>query len=941
MVKSYQRFEQSASFGVISGNSNCIWLPPVDSKKKINNPGQIITSSLENINIWDIKTSERIALLTDGLPIGSTDANSTKPAEVTYLKYHEETNLLAAGYSDGVIKIWDLVSKTVLLNFNGHKSGITVLNFDSTGTRLISGSRDSDIIVWDLVSEVGLYKLRSHKDNITGISLQDENWLISTSKDGLIKIWDLKIQQCIETHIAHTGECWALGVNNNLVLTTSADSQLKLWELNLNNENGSKLIEIGIYEKQSKQRGMDIKFITNTDNVTFFMIQNADKTVEVFRIRTNDEITKALKKREKRLLEKGLTSEEIQLNIKESHISTLMHPFQIVRSFYKIKAAHWTFATNNKLELVVTTSGNTIDYFSIPYEKRKPTQATPNKLHTIELQGLRNDIRSLDLSDDNKLLATATNGLLKIWNIKTKLCIRTFECGYALTCKFLPGGLLVIVGTRDGQLQLFDLATSTQIANIDNAHDAAIWSLDITSDGKRLVTGSADKTIKFWNFQLEKSLIPGTTDKFENKLTLNHDTTLELGEDILSLKISPEDKLLAVSLLDNTVKVFFMDTMKFFLSLYGHKLPVLSIDISFDSKLIITSSADKNIKIWGLDFGDCHKSLFAHQDSIMNVKFVPESHNFFSCSKDSVVKYWDGDKFECIQKLSGHQSEVWSLAIANDASFVVSTSHDHSIRIWEETDDQVFLEEEREKEMEEQYEDTLLASLEEGNGDDVYKRDVQGENGQMESTDVHKQTMESLKASERLMEALDLGMNEIESKEKYDKDLKLWEKKKLAEKPIKPTGNAILLAIRKSPEEYIMDTLTKIKPSQLEDALLVFPFSYVLRFLKFIDIVIQNKKLLNNHLPLICKNLFFIIKSNHNELVSQKNEALKLQINRVKSQLRKSLQANEDDLGFNLQGLKFIKQQWNLKHNFEFTDNLINDETTDKFVKKRVFETLS
>jgi len=68
------------------------------------------------------------------------------------------------------------------------------------------------------------------------------------------------------------------------------------------------------------------------------------------------------------------------------------------------------------------------------------------------------------------------------------------------------------------------------------------------------------------------------------------------------------------------VQVFFMDTLKFFLSLYGHKLPVLTMDISSDSTLLISGSADKNIKIWGLDFGDCHRSLFAHADSIMQVQ---------------------------------------------------------------------------------------------------------------------------------------------------------------------------------------------------------------------------------------------------------------------------------------------------------------------------------
>ena len=103
-------------------------------------------------------------------------------------------------------------------------------------------------------------------------------------------------------------------------------------------------------------------------------------------------------------------------------------------------------------------------------------------------------------------------------------------------------------------------------------------------------------------------------------------------------------QLLAISLLDATVKVFYIDTLKFFLSLYGHKLPVLSMDISSDSALLITASADKTVKIWGLDFGDCHRSLLAHADSVMAVRFVPKTHYFFSASKDKVVKYWDGDK---------------------------------------------------------------------------------------------------------------------------------------------------------------------------------------------------------------------------------------------------------------------------------------------------------
>lgn len=55
-------------------------------------------------------------------------------------------------------------------------------------------------------------------------------------------------------------------------------------------------------------------------------------------------------------------------------------------------------------------------------------------------------------------------------------------------------------------------------------------------------------------------------------LTLAHVKTLKMTDDVLAVKYSPDGRLLAVSLLDSTVKVFYADTLKFFLSLYGHKV---------------------------------------------------------------------------------------------------------------------------------------------------------------------------------------------------------------------------------------------------------------------------------------------------------------------------------------------------------------------------------
>lgn len=54
-----------------------------------------------------------------------------------------------------------------------------------------------------------------------------------------------------------------------------------------------------------------------------------------------------------------------------------------------------------------------------------------------------------------------------------------------------------------------------------------------------------------------------------------------MSDDVLSVRYTPNGHLLAVALLDSTVKIFYQDTLKFFLSLYGHKvnLRVFDMDI--------------------------------------------------------------------------------------------------------------------------------------------------------------------------------------------------------------------------------------------------------------------------------------------------------------------------------------------------------------------------
>lgn len=834
-------------------------------------------------------------------------------------------------YDDGSIRIWDSRTSTIIISFNGHKSAVTQLAFDNAGVRLASGSKDTDMILWDLIAEVGLFRLRGHTDQITSLhflfpsaellnsfGLSDHaGFLLTTGKDALIKVWDLASQHCIETHVAQTnGECWSLGLSPDQggCITAGNDGELRVWSIDENamveiskekvgTENRKILTDRGTFYRHGKDRTIGIHFHPRADYVGF---HGSEKSVEIWRIRSQTEVQKSLARKRKRRKEKesqrdgedkeANDDKEKSDDVSSAPVTEVFVSHVIVRTGGKIRSFDWMTTKAGSLNILAATTNNQLEVYGIKTAGKKnkdDEESEYTRTLAVDIPGHRTDIRSIALSSEDRMLASASNGSLKIWNTRTETCLRTLECGYALCSAFLPGDKIVVVGNKNGELEVFDIASSTLLDTI-KAHDGPVWSLHVHPDGKSMVSGSADKTAKFWNFTVVQEDIPGTK-RTTPRLKLVHTRTLKVNDDILSLRFSPDARLLAVSLLDNTVKVFFVDSLKLFLNLYGHKLPVLSMDISYDSKLIVTCSADKTVRLWGLDFGDCHKSLLAHEDSVMAVAFVPSNkegngHNFFSASKDRVIKYWDGDKFEHIQRLSGHHGEIWALAISRSGEFIVSASHDKSIRIWQQTDEPLFLEEEREKEMEEAYDSTLTASLE---------QDEEGEDGEKaEAVDAGKQTTGTLMAGEKIMEALDLGIEDLEV-------VREWRKVKAANpKAAAPDRNPVYLALGNiSAEQHVLNTVQKIPAAALQDALLVLPFSKLSALFTFLNIWAEREW----NVPLTCRVLFFMLKTHHRQIVASK--MMRPMLDSIRASLRRVLSRQKDEMGFNLSALQFIGTQ--------------------------------
>ena len=71
---------------------------------------------------------------------------------------------VAAGYSDGTIRLWDIQKSACKVTFSGHRTPITAIAFNREGTLMVSGAQDTHVIVWDLLTESGTHRLKGHRN---------------------------------------------------------------------------------------------------------------------------------------------------------------------------------------------------------------------------------------------------------------------------------------------------------------------------------------------------------------------------------------------------------------------------------------------------------------------------------------------------------------------------------------------------------------------------------------------------------------------------------------------------------------------------------------------------------------------------------------------------------------------------------------------------------
>jgi WD40 repeat protein len=263
---------------------------------------------------------------------------------------------------------------------------------------------------------------------------------------------------------------------------------------------------------------------------------------------------------------------------------------------------------------------------------------------------------------------------------------------------FSPDGKTIVSGSDDKTIKLW----TKEGKLLQTFNDTSkVTSLAFSPDGQTIISGSDDKTIKLWS----KEGKPLQTLK-------NHTQTIK------SVAVS-KDGLIASGSDDNTIKLRSKEG-KLLHTLKGHTGAVKSVAFSTDGNIIISASADNTIKLWSKEGkllqtlknhtqtlksvavskdgliasgsddntiklrskeGKLLHTLKGHTGAVKSVAFSTDGNIIISASADNTIKLWSKEG-KLLQTLSGHAGEINSVAFSTDGNTIASASSDNTIKLW-------------------------------------------------------------------------------------------------------------------------------------------------------------------------------------------------------------------------------------------------------------------
>jgi len=367
---------------------------PMERPVAFSYDGHVLATGGGGVKLWDVVTG---------------NALRTLPGDARALSFSPDQQTLA-GTDRSEIKLWNIKTGQELQTLAGSQLGIDSLAFNADGKLLAVGNSDNTVVLWDSVKRQELRVLKGHVSAISAVAVSGDDKVLASAlaagvagirRDDTIKIWDPVTGQLVRSLTGrNTGHSIGLSNDGTRLVSGSFGSTVSLW---------------------------------------------------------------------------NVSQAEAQRKIAVPRDSRFVPDRVALSSDGKLIAAG---GRDNAIKLWDAGTGRLL----------------------FTLTGHIKSIRDLAFSPDSKLLASAgQDAAIKLWSVATGQEVKTLgaHSGGVGTIAFSPDGRKLASGSQDRMILIWDLETGES----DGAylgHQEWVNAVAFSPDGKKLASGSADGEVRIW-----------------------------------------------------------------------------------------------------------------------------------------------------------------------------------------------------------------------------------------------------------------------------------------------------------------------------------------------------------------------------------------------------------------------------------------------------------
>ncbi|MGI9014879.1 MAG: protein kinase domain-containing protein [Phycisphaerales bacterium] len=453
-----------------------------------------------------------------------------------------ERNVAIVAFDDATIRSWRLdgeaaVSGTIARD----RSGVSALAAGPDGNVLAIGFDDGRIEMFDRIAQRSLCVLHGHSHVISDLAFVGDNQLLSGSRDGLIRSWDLPSQTINRTWRGHSGSIVkiAAATGRDTFLTGGADGSIRTWSTS--DAGNPAVLRADQASRTHENLVASVDFSSNGERMATLALagqlilwdaaggnrhllatHSFDKQSRLVRFSPDGNVIAVA-------LDDGsiifLTAPELQVQ------RQLQGPNDLIRSLrfsadgtqlfvlsFDGSLRSWQVADGAARVLIPAAEGATpaVRAFAVSNDARTlyvgdhAGVVSSNNIADGTRRTLFNaqpTIDAIERSSDGTLLAVAHSdpaGII-VYNVAEGREVSHLRADVSrlMDIRFADGNTRLLGAGVDGNLRIWDAQRGVELL-IVGGHADAMLALDVAGDSSAVLTGGADGNAVYWSTQTAK-----------------------------------------------------------------------------------------------------------------------------------------------------------------------------------------------------------------------------------------------------------------------------------------------------------------------------------------------------------------------------------------------------------------------------------------------------